>query len=226
MCGRFTRKYTWRELYELYRLTSPASNLQPRYNICPTTTIDAVIESDGKRQLIPMRWGLVPAWWSKPLKELKLATFNARVETVAEKPFFRSAFKRTRCIIPASGYFEWEDTPGGKQPHYFIAKDGSPILSIAGLWDEWKDKSNNETIRSCTMIIAPANAFVAEVHDRMPVLLQPEQFSPWLTGEAGLDILKPAANDALQRWPVSRRVNSSRTSDDDETLIEPVSLPL
>ena len=226
MCGRFTRKYTWRELYDLYRLTSPASNLQPRYNICPTTQIDAVVERDGKRELMSMRWGLVPSWWSKPLKELKLATFNARVETVVEKPFFRSAFKRTRCIIPVSGYYEWEDTPGGKQPHYFTARDGAPILSIAGLWDEWKDKANGEMVRSCTMIIAPANTFVAEVHDRMPVLLQPEQFSPWLTGEAGLDILKPAANDALQRWPVSRRVNSSRTSDDDKTLIAPASLPL
>jgi len=83
MCGRFTRQYTWRELYELYRLISPASNLQPRYNICPTTTIDTVIAHEGKRELVAMRWGLVPGWWKKPLKELKLATFNARVETVA-----------------------------------------------------------------------------------------------------------------------------------------------
>ena len=219
MCGRFTRKYTWRELVELYRLTSPASNLQPRYNICPTTTIDAVIERDGKRRLVPMRWGLVPAWWSKPLKELKLATFNARVETVAEKPFFRSAFKRTRCIIPASGYYEWHDTPDGKQPYYFTARDGSPILSIAGLWETWNDKATGETLKSCTMIIGPANRFVAEVHDRMPVLLQPTQFSAWLTGTAGLEILKPATDNALQRWPVSKRVNSSRTSDEDASLI-------
>ena len=107
MCGRFTRMYTWRELVKLYRLTdpSPPSNLQPRYNICPTTTIDAVIERDSKRVLEQMRWGLVPGWWKKPLKELRLATFNARAETVAEKPFFRSAFKHTRCLIPASGYY-------------------------------------------------------------------------------------------------------------------------
>jgi putative SOS response-associated peptidase YedK len=104
MCGRFTWMYTWRELVAHYRLTdlSPPSNLQPRYNICPTTTIDAVIERDGKRVLEQMRWGLVPGWWKKPLKELRLATFNARAETVAEKPFYRSSFKRTRCLIPAS----------------------------------------------------------------------------------------------------------------------------
>ena len=221
MCGRFTRKYTWRELVELYRLTSPASNLEPRYNICPTTQIDAVIERDGKRELRSMRWGLVPAWWSKPLKELKLATFNARVETVAEKPFFRSAFRRGRCIIHASGYYEWQDTPEGKQPYYFTARDGAPVLSIAGLWDEWKDKAKGDTLSSCAMIICPANDFVGEVHDRMPVLLQPTQFAAWLTGAAGLDILKPAANDALRRWPVSRRVNSSRASDDDQTLVQP-----
>src|SRR5436309_1436301 len=110
MCGRFTRYHTWAEIYHLYRLTAPAaSNLQPRFNICPTTTIDTVIARDGKRELVPMRGGLVPSWWKKPLKELKLATFNARVETVAEKPFFRGAFNRTRCLIPVSGYYEWQD---------------------------------------------------------------------------------------------------------------------
>ena len=110
MCGRFTRMYTWQELIALYQLTLGPSNLQPRYNICPTTKIDAVVTKDGKRELVGMRWGLVPSWWSKPLKELKFATFNARAETVAEKPMFRSAFKRNRCIIPASGYYEWKTT--------------------------------------------------------------------------------------------------------------------
>ena len=95
---------TWEEIVALYRLTldQPARNTQARYNVCPTTTIDTIVGADGKRQLVPMRWGLVPFWWSKPLKELKLATFNARAETVTEKPFFREAFKRTRCLIPVS----------------------------------------------------------------------------------------------------------------------------
>ena len=169
---------------------------------------------------MPMRWGLVPSWWSKPLKELKLATFNARAETVAEKPFFREAFKRNRCLIPVSGYYEWQDMPDGKQPWYFIARDGSPALTIAGLWDEWHDKANGETLKSCTMIITKPNDFVAEVHDRMPVLLGEKDFEPWLSGEVGLELLRPAANYLLQRWPVSRRVNSSRAPDDDPTLIE------
>ena len=130
--------YTWRELVALYRLTDPPpSNLQPRYNICPTTTIDAVIERDGKRELAQMRWGLVPSWWNKPLKELRLATFNARAETVAEKPFFHSAFKHTRCLIPASGYYEWRTVGKEKQPYYFTRRDGQ-IITIAGLWSEWK----------------------------------------------------------------------------------------
>jgi putative SOS response-associated peptidase YedK len=154
---------------------------------------------------------------------MKLATFNARVETIREKPMFRCAFRRTRCLIPASGYYEWHDAPDGKQPYYFTRRDGAAI-SIAGLWDEWRDRQANETIRSCAMIITDANEFVGELHDRMPVILEPEQFQAWLTGAAGLEILKPAGNDVLQCWPVSRHVNSSRASDDDATLIERVTV--
>ena len=173
---------------------------------------------------MPVRWGLVPSWWSKPLKDLKLATFNARAETFAEKPFFRGAFKRNRCLIPVSGYYEWQDTPDGKQPWYFTARDGSPALSIAGLWDEWHDKASGKTLKSCTMIITEPSAFVAEVHDRMPALLAEQDFESWLSGGAGLELLKPAANDLLQRWPVSKRVNSSRAPDEDSTLIDRISL--
>ena len=164
MCGRFTRMYTWRELYELYMLTSPASNLQPRYNICPTTQVDVVIRGDDQRALVPMRWGLVPNWWSKPLKEMLLATFNARAETVAEKPMFRNSFKKRRCLMPVTGYYEWHDTPEGKLPYYFTRAD-SQILTIAALWDEWTDKATDETLMSCTMVITEPNNFVAEVHD-------------------------------------------------------------
>jgi putative SOS response-associated peptidase YedK len=117
----------------LYRLAldTPARNTQARYNVCPTTPIDTVVESDGKRELVPMRWGLIPSWWSKPLKEMKVATFNARAETVAERPVFRDAFRLTRCLIPASGYNEWQDTPTGKQPYHFMRRDGLPITIAA-----------------------------------------------------------------------------------------------
>jgi putative SOS response-associated peptidase YedK len=164
----------------LYRLPldTPARNAQPRYNICPTTTIDAVI-GHGKRELLPMRWGIVPSWWSKPLKEMKHATFNARAETVAEKAMFRDAFKRTRCLIPASGYFEWQDTPDGMQPYYFTRRDGEPV-TIAGLWDEWRDKQAGELVKSCAMVITEANEFVSEVHDRMPVILEQREAARFL----------------------------------------------
>jgi putative SOS response-associated peptidase YedK len=171
MCGRFTRNYTWQQIHALYRLTAPAAipNFQPRYNVCPTDPADVVVPNEGARELAEMRWGLVPYWWNNPLKELRLATFNARVEAVTTKAFFREPFKKKRCLMPASDYYEWEDTPGGKKPHYFTARDGSPVLTIAGLWDEWKDRETGDRIKSCTMIITQPNEFVAEVHDRMPV---------------------------------------------------------
>jgi putative SOS response-associated peptidase YedK len=226
MCGRFTVKATWAELVALYRLTmdGPPHNLRPRYNVCPTDPVDVVTGQDDKRELVTMRWGLVPRWWSKPLKELRAATFNARAETVETKPFFRDAFKRTRCLIPMSGYYEWQDTPSGKQPWYFTARDGSPALTAAGLWDEWKNRETGERLRSCTMIITDSNEMAAKIHDRMPAFLTEEQFAPWLSGEAGAGILKPAPNDFLQRWPVSKRVNSSKADADDPTLIDKVEL--
>jgi putative SOS response-associated peptidase YedK len=153
-----------------------------------------------------------------------MATFNARAETAETKPFFRDAFKRTRCMIPMSGYFEWQATADGKQPWYFTAADGSPLLTAAGLWDEWKDRASGEQIKSCTMIITEPNDFVAEIHDRMPALLTEDQFAPWLSGEAGTEMLKPAPNDYLQRWPVSKRVNSSKADADDATLIDPAEM--
>ena len=146
MCGRFTQSYTWRELVELYRLTVPARNLRPRYNIAPTTTIDVLRLAETGLELVPMRWGLIPGWWKKTAKEVP-STFNARAETIAEKPMFRSAFKRTRCLVPASGYYEWHTIEKAKQPYFISAADGS-VLSIAGLWDRWTDPATGETIVS------------------------------------------------------------------------------
>jgi putative SOS response-associated peptidase YedK len=222
MCERFTVKATWAELVALYRLTmdAPPHNLRPRYNVCPTDPVDVVTATDGERELVTMRWGLVPWWWSKALKELRMATFNARAETVETKPVFRDAFKRKRCVIPISGYYEWQDTPGGKQPWYFTARDGSPLLTAAGLWDEWKDRHTGERLKSCTIIVGEPNDFAADIHDRMPVFLTQDQFAPWLSGEAGAEYLRPASNDYLQRWPVSKRVNSSKADSDDATLVE------
>jgi putative SOS response-associated peptidase YedK len=122
-------KATWAQIVALYRLTmhEPPHNLRPRSNVCPTGPVGVVTQ---ERELVTMRWGLVPWWWSKPLKELRMATFNAR-ETVETKPVFRDAFKRSRCLIPMSGYYEWQNTPSGKQPWYFTARDGSSLLTAA-----------------------------------------------------------------------------------------------
>ena len=226
MCGRITKNYTWEQIQALYKLARPYAvpNMQPSFNVCPTDPVDTVVVQDGQRQLVPMRWGLVPFWWSKPLKELRLATFNARVETATTKPFFREPFRRRRCLLPMSGYYEWQDTAGGKQPWYFTARDGSPVLTAAGLWDEWKNRETGERLKSCTMIITAPNAFVAEMHDRMPVLLMPSQFGHWLSGEMGADELRPARDDYLQSWRVSKRVNSSKADKDDASLIKEIEL--
>ena len=226
MCGRFTKNYTWQQIHAMYQLLVPAAipNMQPSFNVCPTDPVDVVVPRDDQRELQTMRWGLLPFWWSKPLKELRLATFNARVETVTTKPFFREPFKQRRCLMPVSGYYEWQDTPGGKQPWYFTARDASPVLTVAGLWDTWKNRETGESIKSCAMIITESNAFVAEVHDRMPVLLMPDQFDHWLSGNMGVEVLKPAPDDFLQRRAVSKRVNSSKADKEDPTLIADVEL--
>ena len=207
MCGRFTQSYTWRELVELYRLTQPARNLHPRYNIAPTTAIDVVRSAETGPELVPMRWGIIPGWWKKTAKEVP-PTFNARAETVAQKPMFRSAFKRTRCIVPASGYYEWHAAEGGKQPYFISVAEGA-VLSIAGLWDQWKDPETGEAISSATLIVTAANEFARRIHDRMSVLLGRQDHDAWLTGKAGDELLRRAPNDLLRMWPVSKRVNVS-----------------
>ena len=167
-----------------------------------------------------MRWGLIPGWWKKTAKEVPL-TFNARAETVAQKPMFRSAFKRTRCIVPASSYYEWRAVEGGKQP-YFISAAKGEVLSIAGLWDQWKNPETGEAISSATLIVTAANDFTRCIHDRMPVLLGQHDLVAWLTGKAGVELLRLAPNDLLHMWSVSKRVNVSGHGDDDSSLIDPV----
>jgi putative SOS response-associated peptidase YedK len=212
MCGRFTQHYTWHEIHDLYGLVGAARNLEPRYNIAPTTTIDVVMPSVDGPSLVPMRWGLIPSWWKKTAKEVP-STFNARAESVAEKPMFRSAFKRNRCIIPASGYFEWKTMRDGKQPYYIRAADGG-VLSIAGLWDRWQSTGGDEAVLSCTMIITDANAYTRPIDNRMPVLLDRAAFGPWLTGTAGTDFLKVAPDKRIRMWSVSRRMNRTGGEDD------------
>jgi putative SOS response-associated peptidase YedK len=222
MCGRFTQNYSWFEVYEFLNLFGTPRNLRPRYNIAPTTSVDVVrLDADGNRELVSMRWGLVPFFWKKSLKDVP-ATFNARVETVAEKPMFREAFKRRRCIIPASGFFEWTGEKGDKTPHLFSAADGSPILAFAGIWDRWTDPETKEEMLSCTIIVSGASEWMTVYHDRMPVLLQAADFDLWLKGALGPEALRPAAVSALREWTVSKRVNRTGIGDDDPTIVDKV----
>jgi putative SOS response-associated peptidase YedK len=158
----------------IYRQIRPQRRRRPRPDIGPVRVVTA---EEGKRELVPMRWGLIPRWWSKTIKDAKMATFNARAETVETKPFFRDAFKRTRYLIPMSGYYEWQDTPGGKQPWYFTGRDGSPLLTVPAFGTSGKIAGPVSGLKSCTMIITEPNHFAAEVHDRMPVFLSEQQFA-------------------------------------------------
>jgi putative SOS response-associated peptidase YedK len=217
MCGRFTQYYTWTEVRAFLSLLGTARNLRPHYNIAPTTNVDVVrLDREGRRELVSMRWGLVPFFWKKTLKDVP-ATFNARAETVADKPMFREAFKGRRCIIPASGFFEWTGEKGDKQPHLFTAAGGSPILVFAGLWDKWHDPASGEDVLSCTIIVSGASAWMLPYHDRMPVLLAAKDFDAWLDGTLGANALRPAAESALREWPVSKRMNRTGVGDDDPT---------
>ena len=218
MCGRFTQHYTWAEVHRFLSVIGAPLNLQPRYNIAPTTLVDVVrLDPQGRRELVRMRWGLVPGWWSKGLKDVP-ATFNARAETVGMKPMFRDAFRQRRCIIPASGFYEWTGPKGARVPHLFTARDGSPVLGFAGLWDRWRDRATGADVMSATIIVSDASAWMAPYHDRMPVLLAPDQFEAWLTGVAGAEALQPAAADRLREWIVSDRVNRTGQDDEDPSL--------
>jgi len=233
MCGRYSSDLKWSDVAKLYDLAMegpPPWNFEPNYNVCPTQIVPTIVQRDGKRAFERMRWGIIPFFHKKTIKDWKVATFNARTETIEVKPTFRGIWKRNRCLMPVSGYYEWHHMPGAKkgtppQPYYFTARDGTPILTIAGIWDRWNDPDNEgKELHSCAMVIAEPNAFVAEVHDRMPVLLRPDQFGAWLDGSAGKEMLVPAAEDMLRKWPVSQRVNSSRASGDDPELIQPIEL--
>jgi putative SOS response-associated peptidase YedK len=173
MCDRFSQHYTWQQIHafsEPLTLAEGRGNLQPRYNIAPTTSIDIIVAAGETRRLGHVRWWLVPGWWSKPLKDLP-STFNARVETVDSGAMFRNAFRSRRCIVPASGFFEWTGGKGEKTRHY-ISEAGGNLLAFAGLWDRWKSPEGEEIV-SATIITRPADDFMAKMHTRMPSMLQP-----------------------------------------------------
>ena len=207
MCGRYTLAAPVNELVEQFDIDEYPSSITASYNIAPTQEVAAVIAEDEKRKLEMLRWGLVPAWADDP--SIGNRMINARSETVAEKPSFRKAFKDRRCLVLSDGFYEWRRTSDGKQPYYIHMKDGSPF-AFAGLWESWRDA---QEIRSCTIITTDANELVGDIHNRMPVILTPEDYSLWLDPdfkerEALTSLLRPYPNDAMEAYPVSRRVNS------------------
>ncbi len=220
MCGRYTLTTDAQALvdvFEIERLLFDPSELRPRYNIAPSQAVPIVRWTESGRELLLARWGLVPHW-SKEAKP-KYSTINARAETVADKPTYRQAFKHQRCLIPASGFYEWRREGDAKVP-YHIRVPGTEVFALAGLWDRWEREGDG--FESCSIIVTAASPVMQRIHDRMPVLLNPAQYNSWLnTGHfnrAQLQgLLVPFAGQ-LEAYPVSRRVNSP--SYDDPSLIE------
>lgn len=186
------------------------------YNVAPTLRIPAIREQNKTRSLATLRWSLIPHWARD--KSIKASTFNARVETLTQKPFFRDSIKSKRCIIPATGFYEWQKQGDKKQPYYICRADKQPI-AFAGLWDIWVDKETEETIESCTIITVPATHRMAVIHERMPAVLEVDFFDTWLDPEFKethllQDILRTVGEEVLEIYPVSSYVNSSRHDGD------------
>ncbi len=221
MCGRFALIETPKRLAERFHLADELE-FTPAYNISPSTRISTITaDLEGARHLHIMRWGLIPSWAKDASIGNKLA--NARGETIAEKPSFRAAFKSRRCLIPASGFYEWKAEANYKQPWYVSLKSGDP-MAFAGLWETWHPKEG-EIIESCCIITTEANALMHPIHDRMPVILNPDQWDTWLSPQEHqadklLPMIHPFEPGTLQAWPVTRELNRVGLRDD-AGLIEP-----
>ena len=239
MCGRYLLHADPGLLERAFgfEFSETARELGQRFNIAPTQRVPIVRNppsrkltilrragDSGERELVLARWGLVPAWAKDPAIGQKM--INARAETIAEKPAFRSAFRARRCIVPASGFYEWHRRGGGpKQPYLIRRRDGEP-LGLAGLWEAWVDHSTGEEVTTCTIVTCAPNELIAELHNRMPVILDPKDYDAWLDPgrPGGRELLCPCPADWLEAVPVSTRVNNP--TNDDETIIQPEGEPL
>lgn len=227
MCGRYTLSeedhinikfqeagYNFDEFSHIRRVW------RPRYNIAPSQDIPIILD-EAPKTITTAKWGLIPSW----AKDEKIGNSltNARAETVAEKPAFRTAYRKRRCWVPADGFYEWKKTPLGKQPYRFTMKDGS-LFFFAGLWEVWKNPKNGEDLRTVTLITTEPNAVTQPVHDRMPVILTPEHRDAWLSKETPVEALRgllvPYPAEAMQATPVSPQVNSAKY--DGPELIKPL----
>lgn len=225
MCGRFVQ-FSDPECYvSRYAVDIPCVVDGARYNVAPTQAVLAIrTGADYRRALVPLRWGLVPHW-SKGIDH-RYSMINARAETVHQRPAYRDAFRRRRCLIPAEGFYEWRAMPDGKQPHLICREDRAPF-TMAGLWERWQDpeRPDQPALESCTIIVTEANALIAPLHERMPVILPDGAHETWL--DPRLDdraalraLLRPLSPEDWTLFPVSRAVNSPRNNAPE--LIEPL----
>jgi putative SOS response-associated peptidase YedK len=228
MCGRYVLTTPADALAAEFAASTGGLVLRPRYNIAPMTDVVVVRSVAGQRSLAMLRWGLVPFWARDPAIAAKL--LNARSETAAEKPSFREAMRKRRCVVPASGFYEWQRAGSRKQPWYFRPDDasrrtasdpaatpGRATLAMAALWETWK-APDGETLESCCLLTTGANGLMAPIHDRMPVLLDEDGLRRWMdpaeTDPRNLaDLLHPAPEDTLVAYPVSSAVNAVRHDD-------------
>ena len=211
MCGRMAITLPPEAMAQLFNAT-PTNDLPPvpNYNVCPTVNIPTVTSDSGTRHLRAMRWGFLPHWYKKLTGGPLL--INARSETIAEKPAFREACRHRRCLIPADGFYEWERKEGEKPiPYRAVRADRQP-MAMAGVWQEWEVDGNR--ITSCAIVTTDANAKMAEIHHRLPVILGPNEWPLWL-GEAGKGaaiLMRPVADDVLDLQRVSSAINSNRAT--------------
>lgn len=222
MCGRYALEAPCSQLARRFGFEETESvDFPPRYNIAPGTNIPVIGQSpSGQRVLHLLRWGLLPHWAKDPVHGARL--INARGESVAEKPSFRDAFRRRRCLIPASGFYEWQAAraPGsGKQACYISLKSGE-TMAFGGLWEAWTSPGG-EIARSCCIVTTAANELIHAIHERMPLILAPEHWPAWLTttAEQAGRLIQPYPDGELQAWPVSARVG--KVSEDGPALIVP-----
>ena len=221
MCGRFTQRMSWTELHALYQIPAQAPlNLQPRYNGCPTQDFGGCrLDGVGMRALAKLRWGLVPVWAKGP--GIGSRFINARAETVHEKPAFRAAFRRQRCLVPANGWFEWRTEREGKQP-YFIAASSAEPVSFGALWETWT--ADGVTVESFAILTTEATPALADLHHRQPVVIRTGDFDEWLDPKTETQRLLAMARNPhpgpFDWWRVSRRVNSPRN--DAPELLHPL----
>lgn len=209
MCGRFTLSALLEQIIERFEVQIIEKEVPVSYNIAPSQPVDVITVRDGVRVLSAFRWGLVPSWSKGPSSGAPL--INARAETLAAKPSFRPAFLQRRCLIPATGFYEWQGQGKAKQP-MLLQIPGSELFAFAGLWEEWRSPDGS-MLRSCCIVTTEANDNISDIHERMPVMLRPEDEAAWLDPSCQdipllQNLLKPFHNGGLTFHPVSTLINS------------------